>query len=272
MEDYQAKINKRLILITDENELDFRLQYNLDTEVNLNDTAKFIIKKCNENRSVNEIVELMIQKYQLSDNMRTTVYKDVISALTKLWNLGVIKWSGKIPNSDNYIEFHDNYKIRELSIQEDTDIFKKYSHFLWNSYTNLEMEKNLNMISMQLITKTTKFYKITDLYDKTNIYIALQFDDFSNQVIFKGIYCDEEDKILNFKVNNILKWIINREININNSSLSFLKEIPILFFSTNKKLSKILDFIKIKKIGLLKKEVNHGDIEVYITYVANEKI
>lgn len=270
MEDYKAKINKRLILITDENELEFRLQYNLDSDINLNDTARFIIKYCFEDKSVNEIVELILQKYQLAEDMRNIVYNDVINILNKLWELGIIKWCDNFPNNDIYVESHDNFELKELSIQEDIDIFKKYSHFLWNSYTNLETEKDLNMISMQLITKTTKFYKITNLNDKNYIYIAVQFDDFSSQVIFKGIYCNQNIKILDFKLYSILNWIINREISINSTSLSLLKEIPVLFFSSDTKLSNILNFSKFNQIGILKKEVQKKDIEVYITYVVND--
>lgn len=271
MNDYKAKINKRLILITDENDLEFRLQYNLDTEVNLNGTAKFIIKKCFEDKSVIEIVELILQNYHLPDKMKNVVYNDVINILNKLWELGIIKWCDNFPNSDTYIEVYNNFELKELNIQDDVEIFKKYSRFLWNSYTNLENEKNLNMISMQLITKTTKFYKITNLKNNNFIYIAVQFDNFSNQVIFKGLYCESNSKILDFNLNKILEWIINREINISNTSLLFLKNIPILFFSSDTNLSKILKHENFNQIGLLKKEVKNHDIEVYISYIFNKK-
>lgn len=268
MEDYQAIINKRMILITNEDEFDFRLQYNLDTEVNLNDTAKFIIKNCNRNKSVNEIVQLILKEYRLSNNMEVTVYNDVIAVLSKLWDLGVIKWKHKIPNNDNFCEQHNKYLIKEMTIQDDTEILRKYPSFLWNAYTNLEAENNLNTISMQLITKTTRFYQIMDLESGVEINISLQFDDFSNQVIFKGIYCKEE-KILNFKFQDVLKWIVIREIHKSNTSLLLLDRIPILFFSSNRKLSQILDLLDFEEIGLLRNEVNYDDVSVYITYVPN---
>lgn len=269
--DYEAKINKRMLIINDENKAEFRFQYSAGANVNLNETGKFIMSKCFKGLKVNEIVDALIKECSLSLDKRDMVFKDVINILTKFWELGAIKWVGETPYGDKYREAIYNYELIELTIQEDIDIFKDFDGYKWNAYTNIELEKNINIITMQLLTNTTKYYCIKNSKDDSTLKISIQIDDFSKQVTLKGVKVDPDFTYDDISFHTILSWIIKREIFDKKSSLSFLESIPVVAFASNDMLKSILEKADFRKVGTLKHEVKYTDIEVYIDYIKSNE-
>lgn len=269
MNNYYFILNRRLLIIDDLENLDIRLKYN-PILMNLNKSSKLILKKGLEKKSVHQIVDELLEHYNLSKDKYDQVLDDVMELLKKLWNLGVIRWQGDFPYSEEFTQEDNNYIFQELTIENDMEVLKNLKNSMLDAYTSYDDISNINYIDMMFVTKNLKFYKFYNKVEKKYLFLTIQLDTDINQINIQAIKLDSE--IDRDFFNESITWCVKKELSNKKMLIRQLQSFPILIFTENSQLINLFVKFDFKKVGTLKKEVNKEDVTVLIKYIEQNKL
>ena len=226
----------------------------------LNKTVAFILKNMNGNNSVNDLYNIMIEKY--GNKYSTQIERDLSQTILDLWSNNIIKWKkGANPLMENFKrKIDDSYSVR---VAFDTDI-KKILEFMDRSKLIEGLVNYKNPVS--LTKDITPLIMRYSLFSMNSIFFLLE----KNSEV-KGIFACNISPItttanVDFVIAPDKKMIelihyATQLINIAAKSESkrirfFLKK------DSDENLKKILEKCGFQKIAFLDNEVNGIDIEM----------
>lgn len=263
MNEYRACINTRLVNIKDKVDVDFSLKYAPASTIKLNDTGKMVLKGCIEQHTVAQIVEVISNKYEIED--KEVVLTDVLSILDKFFKMGVITWENdEFPSKNKYQEKKLDYTLKKYTINNVSQIFKEYDRYVLDAYSILKDEKNKNSITGAILSDSIGFYKIEDEVGN-KIKLIVQFEKLINQLNIKAIQVEGVSYSANM-FDELILWILSRQYKDKYYLEDGLESIPVIIYSNTDDITTYTSGFNFRNIGVLEKEVNNEDVNVYLKY------
>ncbi|MBR4780409.1 MAG: PqqD family protein [Lachnospiraceae bacterium] len=260
---YSAEINKKMLVINDIDKADIRLLYMPQIPVNFNETGEAVFTLCNEGKSVDEIVDTLIECCDLSNDQREQVKNDVINNLANLWKVGVIKWKdGVFPGMENYTETIDGGVYREYTIEDASFLEEINDTFLLDSLVVTKEDKCLSA-ELNMLTLNVRYFEYSD--EENRIVIQSCYDGKNHQINLRGVsFCGKEYK--KELLDKLISWSIQRYIVKSAYVKNRMKTLPVYIHVNNPDLEKLLQSQEFEDKGTLYGEANMADVEFYLRY------
>lgn len=235
-------------------------------QMKLNETARFILDKCDGYHTIGEIVNEILKEYKGATTER--VLEDVINILHSLWRFGLIRWLNENPLLDFfYQERYENYVFKMLYEDEVIDvlqILKELPHFV-NPY----IDENISYAEMLLRQKVFMFIEMFfSLTAEGKNVLTLSLSPLLrikvNSAEVGYLYC-EDYTIEGEIIRKFLQWCVKKMGEIN----YLLRDIRRLFFylkNGNEILFEKLQDWGFKYAGILKEELGRHTPDIALFY------
>ncbi|MCH5341422.1 MAG: PqqD family protein [Acetatifactor sp.] len=262
--DYSVYINERMVAVKDISRGKIRLKYMTSVPVNFNEVGLLVLNLCNEGKSVNETVDIILERCDMPESEREGVTGDVLNLLRTLWKSGIIKWKdGIFPDMDAYSESFDGYTIREYTIEDSEGLVAILDTFGFDAFVKYK-ENQCELIEAAMLLMNVRFYEYRS--NSCRLVIQASYDSKVNQVNLQGIsFADGGPDCEAF--DRLIEWEIRRDIRNNMYVKNHFKEMPVYIHAADPKLLTMLNGLGFEKIGTLQKEVRMSDVDFCIKYV-----
>lgn len=262
--DYRAKINEKMIAIKDITTGKIRLKYMTTVPISFNPVGLLVLNLCNEGKTVNETVDVILDRCDMPESERARVTNDVFGLLNTLWKSGIITWdNGIFPGMEAYSETFDGYTLKECTIENAEELVTLIDTFGFDSFVRYN-DNYLEKIEAAMLVMNVRFYEYKS--ESTRIIAQISYDSKINQVNLQGISFagSEPDKQA---FDRLVDWEIRRNIKSNMYVKNHFASMPVYMNVGNAELATLVEKLGFEKAGTLKQEVNMQDVDFYVKKV-----
>ncbi|ACM61054.1 coenzyme PQQ synthesis protein D (PqqD) [Caldicellulosiruptor bescii] len=233
-------------------------------QMKLNETARFILDKCDGYHTIGEIVNEILKEYKGATKER--VIEDVINILHSLWRFGLIRWLNENPLLNLfYQERCENCVFKMLYEDEVIDVLQRLRespHFV-NPYIDENVYYAEMLLRQRVFMFMEMFFSLT--VDGKNV-LTISFSPLLkvevNSATVGYFYCEDYSVELEI-IMKFLQWCVKKMSEIN----YLLRDIRRLFFclkNDNEILFEKLEKWNFRYAGILKEELGRHTPDIII--------
>lgn len=140
----------------------------------INDTARFVLNKCNGKYDIDCIINKLVEEYSICKTK--DIEKDVLNILLNFWRIGIVEFVNENPFYQLYKKDLDNgYSVEILSEDDVIEIFSSSKHIKSDPRISTRLYESEASLRYRILSLSEVFFKLRGQNQK-ELFVGLSLD------------------------------------------------------------------------------------------------